>query len=80
MRDGRIQALEPLPPDWIEGQELVVEDPDSAESGAEIDRWAKEFEESTAKIPAEEHDRLDRARENIERESKDAVRRQWGLQ
>lgn len=80
VRDGRIQPLEPLPPDWIEGQELVVEDPDSAESAAEIERWAKELEESTARIPPDEHDRLDRALENIERESKDAVRRQWGLQ
>ena len=46
----------------------------------EIQQWAKELEESTAKIPADEHDRLEQALEEIERESKDAVRREWGLE
>ena len=61
VRDGRIQPLEPLPPDWAEGQELVIEEPDSGETAAEIEQWAKELEDSTAKIPVEEHERLDRA-------------------
>jgi hypothetical protein len=79
LRDGRIQPTEPLPPDWAEGQELVVEEPETAPSAAEIEQWAKELEESTAKIPAEEHEQFLRALEEIERESKDAVRREWGL-
>jgi hypothetical protein len=79
LRDGRIQPLEPLPPDWTDGQELVVEEPDLGQTPAEIQQWAKELEESTAKIPAEEHERLERALGEIERESKDAVPRKWGL-
>jgi len=79
LRDGRIQPLEPLPPNWADGQELVVEEPDLGETPAEIEQWAKELEESTAKIPVEEHERLDRALDEIERDSKDAVRRKWGL-
>ncbi len=79
IHDGQIQPLEPLPPDWVEGQELVVEDPELLPTRSEIEQWAKELEESTAKIPPEEHERLERALEGIERESKDAVRREWGL-
>ena len=79
LRDGRIQPLEPLPPDWTEGQELVIEEPDLDEMAAEVKQWAKELEESTAKIPTDEHERLERALEELERESKDAVRRKWGL-
>jgi hypothetical protein len=79
LRDGRIQPLEPLPPDWTDGQELVVEEPDLGQTTTEVKEWAKELEESTAKIPAEEHERLERALEEIERDSKDAVRRKWRL-
>jgi hypothetical protein len=78
LRDGRIQPLEPLPPDWTEGQELVIEEPDWGETAAEIEQWAKELEASTARIPVEEHELLESALEEIERESKDAVRREWG--
>jgi hypothetical protein len=49
-------------------------------SHAEIEQWAKELEALTAQIPDEEHERLERALEKIEWESKDAVRREWGLE
>jgi hypothetical protein len=79
LRDGRIQPLEPLPTDWSEGQELVVEEPQIAEGEAEINQWAKDLDKSTSQIPAEEHDRFLRALDEIERASKDAVHREWGL-
>jgi hypothetical protein len=55
LRDGRIQPLEPLPPDWVEGQELVVEEPESAEGEAQINQWAKELDKSTAPVQSSEH-------------------------
>jgi len=79
LRDGRIQPLEPLPRDWTEGQELVVEEPESADAEAEINQWATDLDKSTAQIPVEEHDRFLRALDEIERASKEAVRREWGL-
>ncbi|MGD0463778.1 MAG: hypothetical protein ABSB74_14925 [Tepidisphaeraceae bacterium] len=79
LRDGRIQPLEPLPPDWTDGQELVVEEPELAEAESQINQWAKDLDKATAQIPAEEHDRFLRALDEIERASKDAVRREWGL-
>jgi hypothetical protein len=78
LRNGQIQPIEPLPANWIDGQELVVEDP-GLPSASELESWAREMDIETAKIPIEEHDRFLRALEEAERESKDAVRREWGL-
>ncbi|MDB5330176.1 MAG: hypothetical protein JWP03_1327 [Phycisphaerales bacterium] len=79
LRDGRIQPLEPLPPDWTEGQELVVEEPESVEAEARINQWTKELDQATAQIPTEEHDRFLHALDEIERASKDAVRRECSV-
>jgi hypothetical protein len=79
LRDGRIQPLEPLPPDWTDGQELVVEEPDSVGADAQVNQWANDLDKATAQIPAAEHDRFLRALDEIERASKDAIRREWGL-
>ena len=77
LRQGVIQPIEPLPPDWADGQELVVEGPKPARADAEIDQWARELDAAAAQIPAEEHDRFLQALDQIERESKEAVRKQW---
>jgi hypothetical protein len=79
LRHGVIQPVEPLPPDWADGQELVVEEPKVERADAEITLWAQEMDAATAQIPAEEHDRFLHAVDEIERESKEAVRKQWGL-
>jgi hypothetical protein len=79
LRQGVIQPVEPLPPGWGEGQELVVEEPAASRADAEIGQWAQEMDAATAQIPAEEHERFLKALDEIERESKEAVRKQWGL-
>jgi hypothetical protein len=79
LRNGRIQPLEPLPSDWADGQELVVEQPELADTGAPVADWARDLDAATAQLPAEEHDRFRQALDEIERDSKDAVRREWGL-
>lgn len=79
LRDGVIQPVDPIPPEWVNGQELVVEEPAQTKSAAEIAAWERELEESVAQIPAEEHQRFLRALEEGERESKESVRREWGL-
>ena len=80
LRDGRIQPVEPLPPSWQDGQELRIEEPALEETEAEIQQWAKELEASVSALPADEHDRFRTALAEDERESKDAIRREWGLQ
>ena len=79
LRHGVIQPVEPLPPDWADGQELVVEGPKSEHADAEISQWARELDAAAAEIPAEEHERFLHALDDIERESKQAVRKEWGL-
>jgi hypothetical protein len=78
LRNGRIQPIEPLPSAWTDGTELVIDEPEPTPQG-EISQWAQELDDSTAQIPQEEHDRFLQALDEIERESKEAVRKQWGL-
>ncbi len=80
LENGVIRPVEPLPPEWREGQELVVETGGRAHSDDADDRWAKEFVEATQAITDEDHDRLMAAIEEHKRESKEWVRRAWGLE
>ena len=77
MRDGMIQPVEPIPPGWVDGQDLVIEEPQADRAAAEIAQWAQELDAATAQIPAREHERFLRALDEIERESKEAIRKQW---
>lgn len=77
LRDGRIQPLEPLPPAWMEGQELVVEEPAGVENALTIREWEQELEATSSQVPSAEHDRFRQALEAIEHESKESVRREW---
>ena len=79
LRQGVIEPVEPLPPDWAEGQELLIKEPQTSQPDAQISQWAQEMDAATAQIPAEEHERFLTALEEIERESKDAIRKQWGI-
>jgi len=51
LRDGHILPLEPLPPDWVDGQELAVEDPDLFANAAQVDEWANDLDKAIAQIP-----------------------------
>jgi hypothetical protein len=77
LRKGIIQPTEPLPSGWAEGQELVVEEPQVGDASAKIDQWAREIEATAAQLPREEHDRFRQALDQIERESKETVLKQW---
>ena len=76
LRQGVIQPIEPLPPDWRDGQELVVES--NGDAGHEqLQHWADELDAAVESIPADEHDRFLRALDEIELESKESVRKRW---
>ena len=75
---GVIKPIEPLPPEWADGQELVIEGLKKDRADLEIDQWAREMDTATAQISSEEHDRFLQALDEIEVESKEAVRKQWG--
>jgi hypothetical protein len=79
VKNGAIQPLGPLPAEWVEGQELVVEEPLPAESEADLNAWAAQLEAGAARLPAEDTERFLKALDEVERESKEAVAREWGL-
>ena len=76
---GVIQPVEPFPSDWAEGQELLVEEPKTTQPNAEISQWRRKWTRPPPRVPAEEHERFLTALEEIERESKDTIRKQWGI-
>jgi uncharacterized membrane protein len=78
LRNGAIKPIEPLPAGWAEGQELLIEGTD-VPTAEDLRAWAAEMEASAARLPAEEHEHFERALDEVERESKEAVRREWGL-
>jgi hypothetical protein len=43
VRNGVIQPLEPLPPEWEDGHEVVVQDPEapSAKGTEDLERWSE---------------------------------------
>ena len=79
LKNGSIQPLDPIPPDWVDGQELVVEESASAPTERELLEWDQELEALARLVPVEEHQRVLDAIAEHEAESKEAVRREWGL-
>ena len=81
LKGGMIKPLESLPETWMEGQALLIDTEEGASqpTAEELRAWSKEIEAAAAKIPEEEHRRFLAALEEIERESKDEVRREWGI-
>jgi hypothetical protein len=77
---GEIHPLEPLPPDWQEGQPLRVEKSEDGETPIEeIDRdFAVLASLSEANEPADE-EQLERALQEARRLAKEQVRKQMGL-
>jgi hypothetical protein len=75
LKNGRIVPAEPLPADWADGQELLVDRQPPPDDPADIDRWARQLDEAAASIPADDLKALERSLEEVERQSKESVRR-----
>lgn len=80
IENGQIRPVDPLPNDWGEGRELTIEAEESQPTKEELDEWLEAVQRSAEAIPAEEHDRFQQALAEVERESKQATRRAWGLE
>jgi hypothetical protein len=82
INNGLIRPLEPLPPAWQEGHEVVVADSeDQTPFGAEdIDKWSEDMKTLTAELnDPEEWRKIDAALAQADRENKAIVRRDMGL-
>jgi hypothetical protein len=82
LRHGAIEPVSPLPDDWSEGQELIIEEAsvrDEGEGAEDWEGWVREMDELTSKIPPEEHERLEAALADADRRAKEYVRLKMGL-
>lgn len=75
---GVILPLSPLPAEWQEGQELLIQEFGS-DGPEDWDAWERELEALAAQISPEDHLRVEAALAEADREAKDLVRRQMGL-
>lgn len=80
VRNGAIELQGPLPADWKDGRDLVIAQvAEPADGATDVEAWAEDVESAMAEIPSEDHDLFEAALAEHERESKESVRRQWGL-
>jgi hypothetical protein len=80
LKNGTIQPLEPLPPEWKEGQELIVEEAKGPDlRPAAIDEWAEELDALASESDPEDEARMREAIEEHRRQGKAWVRREMGL-
>ncbi len=80
LKNGVLYPLEPLPPEWMDGQEVEVTPVLPAEESPEgIERWAEEMEALCADSDPEDEARMLAAIEEQRREDKAQVRREMGL-
>jgi hypothetical protein len=81
VKNGGIQPLEPLPPDWEEGREVVVDDlvDQSSNGTGDIDTWAEEMKTLTAELDnPQEWQEVEAALAEADRQNKTLVRREMG--
>jgi hypothetical protein len=78
LHGGVIKPLSSLPEAWQEGQELLIQEVDSA-SSEDWNAWDQEVAELAAKIPPEDHLCVEAALAEADREAKELVRRRMGL-
>jgi hypothetical protein len=78
VRNGTIQPLEPIPPEWHEGREVVVQEADIAKTPPEIDQWYRELEALCAESDPADDERLREALTQAHEQAKAMVRQQMG--
>jgi hypothetical protein len=76
---GEIRPLEPLPLDWLDGQQLRIEKMSEESPLAEIDRDFAELAALCASREAEDEKQLENALQEAHRQAKEQVYRRMGL-
>lgn len=79
LKKGRIQPLDELPGHWREGQELTVACREPSDNPADTKVWHDDFVVLSAQIPAEDHARMAAAIAEQDRQAKERMRRDMGL-
>lgn len=80
VRDGVIHPLDPLPADWDEGRELLVDSAPRADSEEEIRQWLDDMDALTSQLDdPDEWRRFDEAIAEAREVDKAHMRREVGL-
>jgi len=80
LKKGKIQPVDELPPQWGGGQELIVEGGGPSDDPADIKKWHDELVALSEQIPPEDHERMAAAVAEQDRQAKERVRRDMGLE
>jgi hypothetical protein len=80
LQNGPIHPLDPIPSEWTEGRQVIVEDAFAASSG-DLEEWYCELQGlGPAQYEPGEFDRVQSILKEADALAKDAVRRQTGLE
>lgn len=82
LRNGLFHPLDPIPADWVPGQQLQVEEIDAepAIQSGDLDQWLRALDEATAQLDnSEEWTLIEQNLAEADRQAKNQVRREMGL-
>lgn len=79
IQNGMIHPLEPLPPDWQDGRELIIEEAETLPTASQLETWVKEIQEAVAEVRPEDRDALERALAEADRVARQQVRKDMEL-
>lgn len=79
VQNGLIRPLDPIPPDWVEGHEVVVDVSDLA-STLDVDAWYAELQKlGPAMYEPGEREQVQAILREADETAKDLVRSEMGL-
>jgi hypothetical protein len=79
IQEGQIRPLDPLPAEWTEGREVIVEDAETRTSH-DLEEWYRELQElGPAQYEPGEWERVQATLSEADEQAKAEVRRHMGL-
>ena len=79
LKHGVICPLEPLPPEWAEGQELRVESTGDDDEERDLDAWYQELNALVTQNDPRDCAGMEQAIQAADEQAKALVRKQMGL-
>ena len=80
VRNGTIHPIEPMPSEWVDGREVVVEDAESPKLVEDIDRWYRELQADATAIEPADDLTLQEALSEVRRQAKQLALHKMGLE
>jgi hypothetical protein len=80
IENGQIHPVHPLPAEWTEGRQVIVEDAESAPPSDDLEEWYRELQElGPGQFEPGEWERVQATLAEADEMAKAAVSRQMGL-